>query len=245
VSAIDPALLLRAYASGIFPMADSADAPEVYWVEPERRGILPLDRFHLSKSLAKTLKSGGFTTSVDRAFTDVIRLCGAPAADREATWINPQIRDAMLELHQLGYAHSVEVWEGDGLVGGLYGVRLGGAFFGESMFSRANDASKVALAHLVARMRCGGFKLLDCQFITPHLASLGAIEISQKAYLALLDSVVVSPPPSAGAPASGAAESVSADWSAFDLWAAAAAPDAWADGGGSPWLIWQSLTQTS
>lgn len=245
MSAIDPAMLLRAYASGIFPMADSADAPEVYWVEPEWRGILPLDRFHLSKSLAKTLKLGGFTTSVDRAFADVIRLCGGPTPDREETWINPQIRDAMLLLHQLGYAHSVEVWDGDDLVGGLYGVRFGGAFFGESMFSRATDASKVALAHLVARMRCGGFKLLDCQFITPHLASLGAIEISQKAYLVLLDSVVVSPPPSAGALASGAAASVSADWSAFDLWAAAAAPGAWADGGGSPWFIWHSLTQTS
>jgi leucyl/phenylalanyl-tRNA--protein transferase len=244
VSAIDPALLLRAYASGIFPMADSADAPDVYWVEPERRGILPLDGFHLAKSLAKTLKSGVFTTSVDRAFADVIRLCGAPAPDRAETWINPQIRDAMLTLHRLGYAHSVEVWADDTLVGGLYGVRLGRAFFGESMFSRATNASKVALAHLVARMRRGGFTLLDCQFITPHLASLGAIEISQRDYLALLESAVVSPPPSAGALASGVAAS-GADWSAFDLWAGAEAPDAWADGGGSPWFIWQSLTQTS
>lgn len=245
MSAIDPALLLRAYASGIFPMADSAESSDVYWVEPERRGILPLASFHLSKSLAKTLKSGCFTTSVDRAFSDVIRLCGAPAPDREETWINPQIRNAMLSLHQLGHAHSVEVWADDTLVGGLYGVRLGNAFFGESMFSRATDASKVALAHLVARLRRGGFMLLDCQFTTPHLASMGVIEISQKAYLALLASAVVSPPPSAGGGASGAAASAFADWSAFDVWAVAAAPDAWADGGGSPWFIWQSLTQTS
>ena len=235
-------LLLRAYASGIFPMADDAAAQEVYWVEPKKRGVLPLDQFHLSHSLTKTLKSGRFTTSVDLAFEDVLNGC----ADREETWINRQIADAVVTLRQIGHAHSIEVWEDTTLIGGLYGVTLGHAFFGESMFSRATDASKVALAHLVARMRIGGFTLLDCQFITPHLASLGAIEISQKAYCALL-SAAVATPPSAGTSGGGAA--VFSDFFAFDAWCAdveSVPPSAfWAPGGGSPWFIWHALTQTS
>jgi len=242
---LSPQILLRAYASGIFPMADSADADEVYWVEPKKRGILPLDKFHLSHSLAKTLKSGRFSTSVNRAFDDVLDGC----ADREETWINSIIRDAVIALHRVGHAHSIEVWADEALVGGLYGITLGRAFFGESMFSRATDASKVALAHLVARLRCGGYTLLDCQFITPHLASLGAVEISRSAYRALLASAV-SPPPSAGAAAAGAGgvgtspASASVDFFALDAWAAAA-PGFETGGDGSPWLIWQSLTQTS
>ena len=179
---IDPDLLLRAYAIGVFPMSDGRDAPEVYWVEPRRRAILPPDRFHLSRSLRKTLRSGRFTVTRDRAFAEVIRRC----AQRGETWINRDIEDSYRELHSRGSAHSIETWENGELVGGLYGVRLAGAFFGESMFSTATDASKVALAWLVARLKVGGFRLLDCQFMTGHLKSMGAVEISQKAYLELL-----------------------------------------------------------
>ena len=181
-SSIDPDLLLRAYAIGVFPMSDGRDAPDVYWVEPRRRAILPLDNFHLSRSLRKTLRSGRLTVTRDTAFAEVIGRC----ARRGETWINPQIEKGYLELHALGHAHSVETWADGALVGGLYGVRLGTAFFGESMFSTVPDASKVALAWLVARLKVGGFRLLDCQFMTAHLRSLGAVEISQKRYLELL-----------------------------------------------------------
>ncbi|MFM9851512.1 MAG: leucyl/phenylalanyl-tRNA--protein transferase [Sphingomonadaceae bacterium] len=187
---IEPDILLRAYASGVFPMADARDADEVYWVDPEKRGIMPLDRFRLSKSLAKTLRSERFETTVDRAFEQIVALCAAPADDRPSTWINGHIERAVTALHAAGYAHSIETWLQGELVGGLYGIALGGAFFGESMFSRATDASKVALAHLVARLRVGGFALLDCQFITPHLASMGAIEISRADYMASLSSAL-------------------------------------------------------
>ncbi len=179
---IDPDLLLRAYAIGVFPMSDGRDAPEVYWVEPRRRAILPPDRFHLSRSLRKTLRSGRFTVTRDRAFAEVIGRC----AQRGETWINHGIEQSYLDLHARGSAHSIETWEDGELVGGLYGVRLAGAFFGESMFSSRTDASKVALAWLVARLKVGGFRLLDCQFMTEHLKSLGAVEISQKRYLELL-----------------------------------------------------------
>lgn len=179
---IDLDLLLRGYAIGVFPMSDGRDAPDVYWVEPKRRAILPLDQFRLSRSLRKKLRSGGFAVTRDRAFGRVVARC----AERAETWINPLIESSYADLHARGYAHSVEVWRGDALVGGLYGVRLGGAFFGESMFSAATDASKVALAWLVARLRAGGFSLLDCQFMTDHLARLGAVEISQGRYLELL-----------------------------------------------------------
>jgi leucyl/phenylalanyl-tRNA--protein transferase len=188
---IDPELLLRAYSVGVFPMADSRDATDIFWVEPKKRGILPLDRFHLSHSLRKTLRSERFAVTADRSFTRVVAACAKPDAGRPETWINGQIEEAYGILHRRGHAHSIEVWRadaiGDDLVGGLYGVSLGRAFFGESMFSRATDASKVALAHLVARLRMGGYKLLDCQFITDHLASLGAIEIGRADYRALLD----------------------------------------------------------
>jgi leucyl/phenylalanyl-tRNA--protein transferase len=186
MAAIDPDLLLRAYSIGVFPMSDSRDAGEVFWVEPRRRAILPLDGFRLSRSLRKTIRSGAFRITADLAFEAVIRRC----ADRRETWINSQIEDGFVLLHRLGRAHSIECWSGEDLVGGLYGVALGGAFFGESMFSAANDASKVALAWLVARLKVGGYTLLDCQFMTDHLRSLGAVEISQADYLALLESAL-------------------------------------------------------
>ena len=189
---LDPTLLLKAYAAGIFPMADGRDSADVYWVEPKQRGILPLEDFRLSRSLAKTLKSGRFETTLDLAFGDVVALCAAEAPDRPSTWINDQIETAVTQLHSVGSAHSIETWADGELVGGLYGIRLGRAFFGESMFSRATDASKVALAHLVARMRSGGFTLLDCQFITPHLESLGAVEIDRNTYMVLLSTALSS-----------------------------------------------------
>lgn len=179
---LDPGLLLKAYAAGIFPMADGRDAPDVYWVEPRKRGILPLDGFKLSRSLTKTLRSGRFETTADQAFMDVVRLCAEQADDRPSTWINHQIEASVMLLHAGGHAHSVETWEAGRLVGGLYGVKLGRAFFGESMFSRATDSSKVALAHLVARLRHGGFVLLDTQFTTAHLLSFGVEEILREEF---------------------------------------------------------------
>ena len=186
MSRLDPRLLLHGYASGIFPMADSRDAADLFWVEPRNRAIIPLDGFRLSRSLRRTLRSGRFTVTLDRDFGAVIRAC----ADREETWINAEIEQAMMTLHGTGHAHSIEVWTGDALVGGLYGVKLGRAFFGESMFSRATDASKVALAWLVARLKVGGFTLLDCQFMTAHLQSLGAISVPRDDYVALLSAAV-------------------------------------------------------
>jgi leucyl/phenylalanyl-tRNA---protein transferase len=188
--AIDPYLLLRAYAMGVFPMSDDREADEIYWVEPKKRAILPLDGFHLSRSLAKVLRSGRYRVTANRAFAEVVRLCAQSAPDRPTTWINDEIERSYIALHELDFAHSVECWAGEALVGGLYGVSLGRAFFGESMFSRMNDASKVALAVLVARLRFAGFSLLDCQFMTSHLRSLGAVEMRQSAYLALLSAAV-------------------------------------------------------
>ena len=182
MSRLDPRLLLQGYASGIFPMADGRDADGLYWVEPRSRAIIPLDGFHLSRSLRRALRSGRFEVTLDRDFAAVIQAC----ADREETWINGDIEQAVLALHAAGHAHSIEVWSGGALVGGLYGVKLGRAFFGESMFSRATNASKVALAWLVARLKVGGFTLLDCQFMTPHLASLGAVSVPRADYVALL-----------------------------------------------------------
>jgi leucyl/phenylalanyl-tRNA--protein transferase len=186
VTPLDPQLVLGAYAVGVFPMADSRDADGVYWVEPRTRAILPLDGFHLSHSLRKTVASDRFRVTADVAFERIIALCAEAAADRPDTWINPQIETAFTTLHRAGFAHSVEVWDGAQLVGGLYGLALGRAFFGESMVSRTRDASKVAMAWLVARLKVGGFTLLDCQFMTGHLASLGAIEIARADYLGLL-----------------------------------------------------------
>ena len=186
MSRLDPRLLLQGYANGIFPMADSRDAPELFWVEPRTRAVIPLHKFHVSRSLRRTLRSGRFTVTLDRAFDRVIRAC----ADREETWINDELERAMLALHASGHAHSIEVWHDGELVGGLYGVKLGRAFFGESMFSRMRDASKVALAWLVARLKAGDYTLLDCQFMTEHLASLGAVSVPREAYVALLSAAL-------------------------------------------------------
>jgi leucyl/phenylalanyl-tRNA--protein transferase len=182
MTSLDPRLLLQGYATGIFPMADSREADELFWVEPRNRAIIPLEGFHLSRSLRRTLRSGRFSVTHDRDFAGVIAACAA----REETWINAELESAMRALHGSGHAHSIEVWDGGDLVGGLYGVKLGRAFFGESMFSRRTDASKVALAWLVARLKVGNFTLLDCQFMTEHLASLGAISIPRETYVALL-----------------------------------------------------------
>ena len=177
-SEITADLLLRAYSIGLFPMAEDRDAQHLFWVEPEARGVFPLDGLIVAKSLAKTVRADRFEVLADRDFEGVMRAC----AERDKTWINAEILHLYGELHRHGHAHSVEVFENRELVGGLYGVSLGAAFFGESMFHRARDASKVALVHLFARLRLGGFRLLDAQFLTPHLASLGAVEISRAEY---------------------------------------------------------------
>ena len=183
-------LLLRAYAAGIFPMAESRDDPQVFWVDPKQRGVLPLDRFHISKSLHKVLKKGEFLVRANSAFERVLDECAAPGPGRRDTWINEPIREAVIELHHLGFAHSMETWKDGKLVGGLYGVALRGAFFGESMFSRATDASKVALCHLVARLRMGGFRLLDTQFVTDHLKTFGCDEIPARDYQKRLEAAL-------------------------------------------------------
>ncbi len=187
---ITPDLMLRAYRHGLFPMAESRRGDRLYWLDPERRGVLPLDAFHLSRRLLRTVIAGGFEVSADRDFVGTIAGCAAAAPGREDTWINTQIERLFDELHRLGRAHSVECWREGRLVGGLYGVSVGGAFFGESMFSVVRDASKVALVHLVARLRLGGFRLLDTQFVTSHLAQFGTVEIARDDYKALLASAV-------------------------------------------------------
>jgi leucyl/phenylalanyl-tRNA--protein transferase len=184
---LTPDILLRAYAQGLFPMAERRGDPMLYWVSPDKRGILPLDAFHVPQRLARTVRARRFTVTADHAFADVMRACAAPAPGREESWINDEILRLYTALHAGGHAHSIECWQGDMLVGGLYGVRLGGAFFGESMFSRARDASKVALVHLVDTLKRGGFVLLDTQFITAHLTQFGAVEIPRAQYLALLN----------------------------------------------------------
>jgi leucyl/phenylalanyl-tRNA--protein transferase len=225
---IDPDLLLKAYSIGVFPMSDSREAADVFWVEPKMRAILPLDGFRMSRSLRKTIRSGQFRVTRDTAFAGVMRHC----ANREETWINSPIESSFNHLHRLGHAHSIECWHDEQLVGGLYGVKLGGAFFGESMFSLRPDASKVALAWLVARLRVGNFRLLDCQFMTDHLRSLGALEIPQKTYVSLLE-VALSLAPRG-----------EVEFGALDrLLAGAADPEGVAAPSG--WVIAQLLGQTS
>ena len=240
---LDPDLLLRAYSIGVFPMSDGRDAQDLYWVEPRRRAILPLDGFHLSRSLRKTLRSGRFEITRDTAFPEIIRLC----AERQDTWINAEIEASYIRLHEAGRAHSIEVWEEGELAGGLYGVRLGAAFFGESMVSLRRDASKVALASLVARLIVGNFQLLDCQFMTPHLKSLGAVEIDQTAYLALLASALGEGPGAAGAgvSAGGASAAGPVEFEALDRLLGATAREAGAGVPPSGWVIAQLLGQTS
>ncbi|MGB8621661.1 MAG: leucyl/phenylalanyl-tRNA--protein transferase [Paracoccaceae bacterium] len=186
---LTPELLLKAYAAGVFPMAEARDDRDVYWIDPRRRGIIPLDGFHISRSLRRSLRRRSYTIRIDTDFAGVMRACAA----REETWINHTIFDLCQQLHRAGYAHSLEVWEDGELVGGVYGIALGGAFFGESMFSRRTDASKIALAYLVDRLRQGGFTLFDTQFITEHLKSLGGKEISRAAYHRLLGEALSRP----------------------------------------------------
>ncbi len=188
---ITPQVLLKAYACGIFPMAESADDPSLYWIEPDERGIIPLEGVHVSRRLARTVRSDRFSVHVDRNFAAVMDGCAAPGKGRSRTWINRRIRSLYGRLHEIGHCHSVETYLGDRLVGGLYGVRLGRAFFGESMFHIERDASKVALVHLVARLRAGGFALLDTQFVTDHLRSFGAVDISRRHYHRLLEGALV------------------------------------------------------
>ena len=188
---ITPEVLLKAYACGIFPMAESAEDPTLYWIEPEQRGIIPLERFHVPARLARTVRAEAFTIRINHDFDAVLAGCAEPRPGRTRTWINARIRTLYRKLHDIGHCHSVEAYLGDELAGGLYGVNLGCAFFGESMFHRARDASKVALVHLVARLKIGGFKLLDTQFVTDHLKTFGAIEVGRRQYSKLLEAALV------------------------------------------------------
>ena len=201
---ITPELIVRAYRAGIFPMAEDAADENLFWVSPEERGIIPLDGFHLSRSLRKAMRNTPWTIRVDSDFAGIIAGCATEGTDRDKTWINATIRAVYGALFARGIAHTVEVWDGTALVGGLYGLAIGGAFFGESMFHRRTDASKMAMAHLVERLKAGGFRLLDTQFLTPHLASLGGIEIPRVAYEERLAEAL----------------SINGDWSAWDRQAA-------------------------
>ena len=187
MTTITPQVLLKAYTAGIFPMAESADDPSLYWIEPDERGVIPLDKFHISTSLRKSVRRKSFDVRVDTAFDQVIKACAEKTDMRDVTWINHRILKLYTQLHKMGCCHSVESWQDGQLVGGLYGVRIGAVFFGESMFSRATDASKVALVHLVARLNAGGFKLLDAQFLNSHLAQFGTYTIPKKQYRPILE----------------------------------------------------------
>ena len=197
---ITPELIIRAYRAGIFPMSEDAEDENLFWVSPEQRGIIPLDGFHPSTSLRKAIRKSGFVVKVDTDFEAIIEGCATVGEDRDSTWINRTIRNVYGELFQRGVAHTVEVWDGNDLVGGLYGLAIGGAFFGESMFHRRTNSSKMAMAHLVERLNAGGFVLLDTQFVTDHLASLGGVEIAREDYEERLAAALL----------------VSADWSAWD-----------------------------
>jgi leucyl/phenylalanyl-tRNA---protein transferase len=187
---ITPEVLLKAYACGIFPMAESADDPALYWIEPERRGVMPLESFRVPARLARTVRNTPLTVVCDRDFAGVIDGCAEPRPGRGRTWINGRIRRLYGALFARGHCHTIEVYDGEALVGGLYGVSLGAAFFGESMFHRARDASKIALVHLIARLRAGGFRLLDAQFVTDHLKTFGATELSRRQYHKLLEAAL-------------------------------------------------------
>jgi leucyl/phenylalanyl-tRNA---protein transferase len=188
---ITPEVLLKAYACGIFPMAENADDPALYWIEPEKRGIIPLDNFHVPVRLARTVRSDRFQIRINHDFEGVLDGCAEPRPGRTRTWINERIRTLYRKLYNIGHCHSVEAYEDGVMAGGLYGVCLGRAFFGESMFHHSRDASKVALVHLVARLRAGGFRLLDTQFVTDHLRIFGAVEVSRRQYHRLLEAALV------------------------------------------------------
>lgn len=241
---ITPELLLRAYAQGVFPMAERRDDPALYWLSPESRGIIPLERFHVPRRLARDIRNDKFRVTLNRNFEAIIRACAAPYPGREESWINAEIISLYSELHRLGSAHSIEVWKEEMLVGGLYGVTLGAAFFGESMFSRARDASKFALAHLVARLIAGGYELLDAQFLTEHLAQFGAVAISRVEYLKRLEHArnraasLYCPDPSGS---SGAASLAPASGDVALTGAVEATTGATCPG----WLVLQLITQRS
>jgi len=201
-------ILLRAYAYGVFPMGESRDDPSLYWVDPQERGIIPLDGFKLPRKLRSTVRKSPFNVTIDTAFRAVMEACALPAPGRSGTWINDRIVDLYCELHERGYAHSVECWKGERLIGGLYGVSLGAAYFGESMFSRETDASKIALTYLVARLKRGGFKLLDTQFVTDHLAQFGALEIPRDEYRRRLAEAITLPSDFYSLDAGAAAEEI-------------------------------------
>jgi leucyl/phenylalanyl-tRNA---protein transferase len=226
---ITPQVLLKAYACGIFPMAESAEDNALYWIEPERRGILPLDCVHVPKRLARTIRKGGFEVCIDRHFEEVIEGCAAPRSGRRSTWINGRIRSLYRELFGLRHCHTVEVWQDGQLTGGLYGVHLGRAFFGESMFSRARDASKIALVYLIARLKYGGFTLLDTQFVTGHLARFGAIEVSREEFQRFLEAALAG----GFAQGSGSGASAAAGAGGFGAGGAAAVAGGASAGGAS------------
>jgi leucyl/phenylalanyl-tRNA---protein transferase len=226
---ITPQVLLKAYACGIFPMAESAEDNALYWIEPERRGILPLDCVHVPKRLARTIRKGGFEVCIDRHFEEVIEGCAAPRSGRRSTWINGRIRSLYRELFALRHCHTVEVWQDGQLTGGLYGVHLGRAFFGESMFSRARDASKIALVYLIARLKYGGFTLLDTQFVTGHLARFGAIEVSREEFQRFLEAALAG----GFAQGSGSGASAAAGAGGFGAGGAAAVAGGASAGGAS------------
>jgi len=241
---VTPEQLLRTYQAGVFPMAERRDDPSLFWVSPELRGIMPLHQFHLPKRLARTIRSDKFTVKVDTVFSEVMRACAAPAKDRKESWINDEILSLYTSLYEVGHAHSVESWHEGLLVGGLYGVSIGGAFFGESMFSIERDASKVALAHLVARLIAGDFALLDTQFLTDHLAQFGAIQIPRLEYLALLsdalerDADFYCPAPSGNSGVASLAPLLGETILTADV-------DAMAGSTWPGWLVAQLITQTS
>jgi leucyl/phenylalanyl-tRNA--protein transferase len=241
---ITPELLLQAYRAGIFPMAERRGDASLFWVSPDARGIFPLDKFHLPRRLARTVRSDRFTVKTDTAFEDVMRACAAPAPDRDESWINDEILSLYTALHKMGHAHSVEAWRDGELVGGLYGVKIGAAFFGESMFSRERDASKVALAHLVARLKIGRFQLLDAQFITSHLAQFGAIEIPRDIYLVLLAAALERNADFYWPESSGSSGIASLDVASGDV-ALTVDVDAITGNCWPGWLVAQLITQTS
>jgi len=205
---ITPQVLLKAYTCGIFPMAESADDPALYWIEPQHRGILPLDGVHVPRRLARTLRSTPFTIRTDTDIEGVIEGCAASRPGRRSTWINERIRGLYRDLYDLGHCHTVEVWDDDRLIGGLYGVALNGAFFGESMFSTARDASKIALMHLAARLAHGGFKLLDTQFVTDHLRQFGTVELNREEFHRLLETALDADADFARLPPDASAETI-------------------------------------
>jgi leucyl/phenylalanyl-tRNA--protein transferase len=239
---ITPQVLLKAYACGIFPMAESAEDNALYWIEPERRGILPLDHVHVPRRLARTIRRGGFEVKIDNDFEGVIEGCAAPRSGRRSTWINGRIRSLYRELFALGHCHTVEVWKDGKLAGGLYGVHLGRAFFGESMFSRMRDASKIALVYLVARLKYGGFTLLDTQFVTGHLAKFGVIEVSRQEFqrcleAALAGGLVAQGSTSGSAAAAGGVSAGAAAAAAASAGAGAASDAGAVSGAGAFWLL--------